>query len=110
MIPGASVIEVPSGAKQVRIAGEISFLHGDTVYFRVGAAVGRCGRGKPQETHYRRVPGFSPISERIIPNRRGTCAGIVIKMKPGHEFEARGYSANSQMVRYRFDGETVIKV
>ena len=109
-VPGVPAIQVPAGAQQVRIAGEVAYVVGNRAIFRVGGAVGRCGNGAPHRSHYRRVEGHSPIREDVQVNRRGSAASIVVAMAPGHEFEARGYSKNAEWQRYRFNGESVVRV
>jgi hypothetical protein len=109
-VAGVPAIQVPAGAKEVRVAGEIAYVVGNKVIFKVGSAIGRCGRGEPHKTHYRRVNGHSPVSESIAVNRRGSAASIVIEMQPGYEFEARGYSRNAEWQHFRFDGNTVVRV
>ena len=110
-VPGVpAAIEIPAGAQEVRVAGEIGYLVGNRLVFRVGSAVGRCGAGQPHRTHYLRVPGFAPIKEEIQVNRRGTAALVSLTMAEGHEFEACGYARNAQMTRYRFANGDVVKV
>ncbi len=109
-VAGVPAIEVPAGAKEVRIAGEVAYVVGSQAIFKVGSAIGRCGQGAPHKTHYRRVDGHSPVRESIAVNRRGSAASIVIEMQPGYEFEARGYSRNAEWQRFRFDGNTVVRV
>lgn len=109
-VAGVPAIQVPAGAKEFRVAGEVAYVVGNKVVFRVGAAIGKCGRGAPHKTHYKRVDGHAPIHESIAVNSRGSAASIVITMAPGHEFEARGYSRNAEWQRFRFDGDTVVRV
>jgi hypothetical protein len=109
-VPGCPGIDIPAGAREVRVAGEVAYLVGNRAIFRVGGAVGRCGNGAPHRSHYRRVEGHSPIREDVQVNRRGSAASIVVAMAPGHEFEARGYSKNAEWQRYRFANGDVVKV
>jgi hypothetical protein len=109
-VPGVPAIQVPAGAQQVRIAGEVAYVVGNRAIFRVGSAVGKCGNGAPHRSHYRRVEGHSPICEEVAANRRGSAASIVVTMAPGHEFEARGYARNADWQRFRFNGESVVRV
>jgi len=108
-VAGVPAIQIPAGAKEVRIAGEISYVVGNKVVFQVGSAIGKCGNGQPHKTHYRRVAG-EPIQENITVNRRGSAASISIVMPEGFEFEARGYSRNAEWQRFRFNGEIVARV
>ena len=109
-VPGIPPVNIPSGAREVRVAGEICYLIGNQIVFRVGAATGRLSTGQPHRTHYRRVDSFVPLNEEIQVNSRGTAAVIVLTMAEGHEFEARGYSRNSVMTRYRFQDGTIVTV
>jgi len=109
-VPGVPAIQVPAGAQCVRIAGEMAYVVGNRAIFRVGGAVGRCGNGAPHRSHYRRVEGHFPIREDVQVNRRGSAASIVVAMAPGHEFEARGYARNAEWQRFRFNGESVVRV
>ena len=109
-VAGVPAIQVPAGAQLVRVAGEHAYVVGNRVIFRVGGAIGRCGNGAPQCSHYRHVEGHVPMHEDIAANKRGSAASIVVVMAPGHEFEARGYARNAEWQRFRFDGNSVARV
>jgi hypothetical protein len=109
-VAGVPAIEIPAGAGETRIAGEVAYVVGNKAIFRVGSAIGKCGNGAPHQTHYRRVVGHTPVNEVFKVNTRGSAASIMITMKPGHEFEARGYARNAQWQRFRFDGNSVVRV
>lgn len=108
-VAGIPAIQVAAGSQEVRVAGEVAYVMGNKLVFRVGSAIGKCGNGAPHQTHYKRVDGHEPIKEDVAVNRRGSAAVIVITMAPGHEFEARGYARNSEWQRFRFDGATIVR-
>jgi hypothetical protein len=105
-VPGTTGVTIPEGAKPVGIAGETGWLiieNGQaSLWFKLGAAAGTAlARSK-----YRR--DSKPVREKIVANRRGTAALVMLTLTEGQSFEACGYARIAPWKRYVFDGKTIV--
>lgn len=105
-VPGTSGFTIPEGAKPVGIAGETGWLIIEGNQARLWAKLGAAAGTVQARNKYR--PCGELAGEKIVSNRRGTAAALLLTLNPGQCFEAMGYSRISPWKRYCFNGETIV--
>lgn len=107
-VPGTTGATIPDNAQPVGIAGETAWMviaNGQaSLWFKLGAAAGT----KLAQSKYRRIENHRPVLEKIVANRRGTAALVMLVLAKGQGFEAVGYSRIAPWKRYVFNGEAIV--
>jgi hypothetical protein len=105
-VPGTAGFNIPEGAKPVGVAGETAWLVIENGQAKLWAKLGAAAGTVLAKTKYRPIGKLA--SEKIVSNRRGTAAALILTLQEGQCFEAMGYSRISPWKRYCFDGQTII--
>jgi hypothetical protein len=105
-VSGTTGFTIPEGAKPVYVAGETAWLFIEDGQAKLWAKLGAAAGTVLAKNKYR--PCGKLASEKIVSNRRGTAAALLLALNPGQCFEAMGYSRISPWKRYCFDGQTIV--